>query len=97
VSAIAVVVFVKSPQTSGNGLALELVGLVSGLILGAIGANLLMDIRKDPRTGNDALILFAVGLVLARVVRFARVLGPGEGADQKPRTLRRLRDTRSAL
>jgi hypothetical protein len=124
VTAIAVAIFVKNPQTSGNGLALELAGLGGGLILGAVGARLLMVIRTDPRTGKpvsiagagyaafwivvigarllftyganhwyshslgqwlasnritvdaltDGLILLAIGLVLARAVRFARVL-----------------------
>ena len=124
VSTIAVAIFVKNPQLSGNGFALELAGLASGLILGAVGSRSLMAIRTDPRldkrisiagagyatfwifvigarliftyganhwysqaigrwmTTNgitvdaltDALILFAIGLVLARAVRFARVL-----------------------
>lgn len=124
VSAIAVAIFVKSPQMSGNGFVLELVGLASGLILGAIGSHLLMAIRTDPRTDKqisvtgtgyaafwivvigarliftyganhwysqalghwmvtnsvtvdgltDALILLAIGMVLARAIRFARVL-----------------------
>jgi hypothetical protein len=124
VTAIAVAIFVKNPQTSGNGLALELAGLVGGLILGAIGVRLLMVIRTDPGSGKpisiagagyaafwivvigarllftyganhwyshalgqwltanrvtvdaltDALILLAIGLVLARAIRFAHVL-----------------------
>jgi hypothetical protein len=130
VSMIAAAIFLKNPQMSGNGLALELVGLASGLILGAIGSHLLMRITRDPRTDKrssitgpgyaafwivaigarllftyganhwysqdlghwmaanritvdgltDALILFAIGMVLARVIRFARVL-------RQPRTI----------
>lgn len=124
VAAIAIAIFVKSPQTSGSGFALESAGLAGGLILGSIASHLLMAIRTDPRTDEqvsvagtgyaifwvvvigarlvftygadhwyshplggwlaanavsvaaltDALILFAIGLVLARVIRFARVL-----------------------
>lgn len=124
VAAIAVAVFVKSPQTSGAGFDLELAGLAGGLILGSLASHLLMAIRRDPRTGEqvsvagvgyaafwivvigarllftyganhwysdslgrwlgtnaisvaaltDALILFAIGLVLARVIRFVHVL-----------------------
>ena len=124
VSAVAVAIFVKSPQMSGNGLVLELVGLASGLILGAVGTHLLMRITKDARTEKqtsitgsayatfwivaigarllftyganhwysqplghwmttnhvtvdgltDALILLAIGMVLARAIRFACVL-----------------------
>lgn len=48
ISVIAVAIFVKSPQTSGNGLALELVGFATGLILGAIEAHRLMRITRDP-------------------------------------------------
>jgi len=50
VAAIAIAIFVKSPQTAGNGLTLELVGLVAGLALGAVGSLLLMVIRRDPGT-----------------------------------------------
>jgi hypothetical protein len=124
VAAIVVGIFIKRPQTSGNGLALEFVGLATGLILGGIGSHLMMVIREDSRTGKrisiagagyaafwivvigarltftyganhwysqaighwltansitvdgltDALILFAIGLVLARAIRFSRVL-----------------------
>jgi F0F1-type ATP synthase membrane subunit c/vacuolar-type H+-ATPase subunit K len=56
VSVIAVAIFVKNPQMSGNGLALELVGLAAGLILGAIGAHLLMRITRDPRSGEPISI-----------------------------------------
>ena len=125
VSAIAVAIFLKSPQTSGNGLTLELAGLAAGLALGAVGSRLLMRISRDPSTGEqvsiaglgygalwtaaigarllftyganhwysqslghwmaanrvsvdgltDALILFAIGMVLARVIRFAHAVG----------------------
>ncbi len=124
VAIVAVALFVKSPQTSGRGLALELVGLVAGLILGALGSLFLMAIRRDPATKRlisiagaayaafwiivigarmmftyganhwynhalgtwlftnhitadgltDGLIVLAIGMVLARVVRFALVL-----------------------
>ena len=124
VSVIAVAIFVKNPQMSGTGLALELVGLAAGVSLGAIGAHLLMRITRDSGTGEpisvtgagyaafwivvigarllftyganhwyrqalghwmaansvtvngltDALILLAIGMVLARAIRFARVL-----------------------
>jgi hypothetical protein len=124
VSAVAIAIFVKSPQTSGNGLGVELVGLVAGLTLGTVGSLLLMAIRRDPGTEKfvsqagagyaafwivviglrllftyganhwyahalgqwlftnritvagltDGLILLAIGMVLARVLRFARVL-----------------------
>jgi len=129
VAAIAVAVFVGSPQTSGAGFDLELGGLAGGLLLGSVASHLLMAIRRDPRTGEqvsvagvgyaafwivvigarlvftyganhwyshplgqwlaanavtvaaltDALILFAIGLVLARVIRFARVLRSSRG------------------
>ena len=49
VSAIAVAIFLRNPQTAGNGLALELIGLASGLILGAIGSRRLMVFKADPR------------------------------------------------
>ncbi|HTU29526.1 MAG TPA: hypothetical protein VMF07_09100 [Solirubrobacteraceae bacterium] len=125
VSAIAVAVFVKSPQTSGTGLALELAGFGIGLALGVIGSHRLMSVRQDGAAGTatsvagtgyaafwtavigarvlfsygaehwysaalgqwlaahqvtvagltDTLILLAIGMVLARVMRFARVLG----------------------
>jgi hypothetical protein len=125
VSAVAVAVFVKGPQTSGTGLALELAGLGIGLALGAVGSRRLMSIRRDRAQGmatsvagagyaafwiivigtrlvfsygashwysaalgrwlaahrvtvaglTDALILLAIGMVLARVVRFTRALG----------------------
>ena len=130
VAAVAVVIFVRNPQTSGTGLTLELVGLVSGLILGAIGVRLLMVINTEERTTvagapyaafwivvigarllftygaehwyteplgrwlitnhvtvdglTDALVLFAIGMVLARALRFARALSvaPGPQAAQ---------------
>ena len=134
VSAVAVAIFVRSPQMSGDGLALELGGLASGVILGAIGARLLMVFRVDPRTGEpttiagagyaafwivvigarllftygaehwytetlgrwlitnhvtvdgltDALVLFAIGMVLARAFRFARALSVGTGPQPQP-------------
>jgi hypothetical protein len=125
VSAVAVAGFVKSPQSSGTGLALELAGLSVGLALGALGSHRLMTVRRDESAGTaasiagagyaalwtgvigarlvfsygadhwysaalgrwlaahqvtvagltDALVLLAIGMVLARVMRFARVLG----------------------
>jgi hypothetical protein len=125
VSGVAVAVFVKSPQTSGAGLVLELAGLGVGLALGAIASRRLMSIRRDEAANTttsvagagyaafwtavigarllftygadhwysaplgqwlaghqvtvaaltDTLILLAIGMVLARVLRFARVLG----------------------
>ena len=127
VSAVAIAIFVKSPQTSGNGLELELAGLLVGLLLGTLGSLAFMRIR--PATGSraaissagapyaafwiaviggrllftyganhwythslgkwlfdnqitvngltDSLILLAVGMVLARVVRFTRVTVAG--------------------
>jgi hypothetical protein len=125
VSAVAIGLFVKSPQTSGTGLALELAGLGVGLGLGAFASRRLMTIREDDTTGTatsiagagygvfwvivigarllftygaehwyttalgqwlaahqvtvagltDTLILLAIGMVLARVLRFARVRG----------------------
>ncbi len=52
VAIVAVAIFVKSPQTSGRGLALELVGLAVGLALGALGSLLLMTIRRDSTTNK---------------------------------------------
>jgi F0F1-type ATP synthase membrane subunit c/vacuolar-type H+-ATPase subunit K len=148
VSGLAVAVFVKSPQTSGAGLAIEVVGLVAGLALGMIGSRLFMVVRRDEDSNTatsiagvgyaafwlvviaarllfsyganhwfshplgqwlaahqitvagltDALILLAIGLVLARVARFARVLSEvGDGgrdrriSRQDRRLARRLR------
>lgn len=132
VAIVAVAIFVKSPQTSGRGLALELVGLAVGLALGALGSLLLMTIQRDPTTKKlisiagagyaafwiivigarlmftyganhwynhalgtwlftnritvdgltDGLILLAIGMVLARVVRFARVLRTDTAAER---------------
>lgn len=122
VAAIAVAIFVKSPQTSGNGLELELGGAVAGLLLGALGSFAFMRITRRMRAEHpisraglayavfwivvigarllftyganhwynhslgtwlytnritvdgltDALILLAIGMVAARVVRFVR-------------------------
>ncbi len=123
VSAIAISIFVKRPQTSGNGLELELAGAVVGLVLGTLGSLAFMRIDRatsmrgavshagaayavfwivvigarllftyganhwythslgkwlfDNRITvdglTDALILLAIGMVIARVVRFTRV------------------------
>src|SRR5690348_5598511 len=56
VSAIAVAIFVKSPQTSGAGFSLELAGLAGGLILGSVASHLLMAIRTEPRTGGQVSV-----------------------------------------
>jgi hypothetical protein len=147
VSVVVVAMFVKSPQTSGAGLAIELVGLAVGLALGTIGSHRFMVIGRDERSNaptsaagvgyaafwvvvigarllfaygannwfshplgqwlaanqitvaglTDALILLAIGLVLARVARFARVLGQvGQGGRDR-RTSPRLRHSESAM
>ena len=138
VAVVAVAIFVKSPQTSGRGLTLELVGLAVGLALGALGSLLLMAIRRAPTTKKlisttrswvrrvldhrdrratdvhlrgdynhalgtwlstnritvdgltDGLILLAIGMVLARVVRFANVLRtqPETETDAATKTVR---------
>jgi hypothetical protein len=139
ISGIVVAMFVKSPQTSGAGLAIEAGGLAAGLALGAIGSRAFMVIRRDEGSNTatsiagfgyaafwvlvigarllftyganhwfsyslgqwlaanqitvagltDALILLAIGLVLARVARFARVLSEVDGGGQDRRLSQR--------
>jgi hypothetical protein len=147
VAAIAIAFFVKSPQTGGRGLAIEIAGLGVGLALGTIGSLRLMAIRHDDNAGRlisiagvgyaafwivvigarliftyganhwytqplghwlatnhitvsgltDALILLAIGMVLARVVRFERVLRHAGHGRQLPQTHRHPGESRHAL
>jgi hypothetical protein len=51
VAAVIVPLFVKSPATRGDSLALELVGTVAGILLG-IAAAALIRVRREPATGK---------------------------------------------
>jgi len=147
VAVVAIAIFVKSPQTGGHGLVLEIGGLGVGLALGTIGSLRLMRIRRDDNGGHpisiagvsyaafwvvvigarlvftyganhwythplgqwlatnritvngltDALILLAIGMVLARVVRFARVLHHAGHLPQPPRLHRHPSESRHAV
>jgi hypothetical protein len=51
VAAVIIPLFVKSPATRGDSLALELVGTVTGILLG-IAAAALIRVRREPATGK---------------------------------------------